>query len=110
MCVCESGKKVRRGSSEERCAITDLRKAILDAADRFSRHEEFSAWLCKNHCYHIDGYDPQRVSREFLRKLEDLQWRVECLEEGSKLTDKHLLEIALQTTEDAERGRVAVEE
>jgi hypothetical protein len=76
-----SNKKVRRGSNEERCAITALRKALLDAADRFSSHEKFTTWLNENMRYHIDAYDPLKVPSEWVHTVRDLKWEVDVLKE-----------------------------
>ena len=87
---------MRRNSQAQGDAVTALQKAILDAANRFGRREEFSAWLCRNMRPDIDAYDPRGLDMQVRRALDDMQWRVKCLEESKQSTDKILMEIALR--------------
>jgi len=75
----ENGKKLRSGSLAERGAVAALQKAIIDAALRFDRHEEFTAWLGRNGYDFIDAYDPLRREREISNELYSLKHTVEWL-------------------------------
>ena len=81
----EHGKELKMPRSnadywEIRRATTQLRKAILDAADRFPDHASFSTWLVQNHYEHIEAYDPLRMSEDMTAAIRDLRWRMRCME------------------------------
>src|SRR5215471_9266683 len=80
----DNGRKRRRDSYERQYAETVLRKAVLDASGRFSRHENFTAWLCRNNCEHIEGFDTLRISRDISNEVHLLRQRVEMLEDHMK--------------------------
>jgi len=66
---------------EIRRATTQLRKAILDAADRFPDRASFSTWLSQNNCEFIEAYDPLRMSDDMVVAIRDLRWRMAHMEE-----------------------------
>jgi hypothetical protein len=66
---------------EIRRAATQLRKAILDAADQFPDHASFSTWLAQNHCEHIEAYDPLRMQDDMVAAIRDLRWRMAHMEQ-----------------------------
>jgi hypothetical protein len=84
-------RTIRSGSKEERRAEAALHKAIIDAALRFKRHEEFTTWLLRNHCEHIDAMDPIRGHDLQINKIRALEVEVERLKSivdgHSKLLD-----------------------
>jgi hypothetical protein len=97
----DNNNKVRRGSDEERYRDTALRKAVLDAINRFSSHKKFMAWLDKNDesgC--IASYDPLRSPAEMRNTVYDLQQKVEWLEKRLNMevedTSKVLMSIGLE--------------
>jgi hypothetical protein len=82
----ENGKELKmpRANADYwtiRRAQTQLRKAILDTADRFPDHASFSTWLSQNHCDHIEAYDSLRMSEDMIAAIRDLRWRMKCQEE-----------------------------
>jgi len=85
--VCgENGKELKMPRSnadywEIRRATTQLRKAILDAADRFPDRASFSTWLSQNNCEFIEAYDPLRMSDDMVVAIRDLRWRMAHMEE-----------------------------
>jgi hypothetical protein len=81
----ENGKELKMPRAnadywEIRRATTQLRKAILDAADRFPDYASFSTWLVQNHCEHIEAHDPLRMTEDMVAAIRDLRWRMQCLE------------------------------
>lgn len=90
----EKGKKVRRGSDDERYAIAALRKAMIDAALKFKRHEDFNDWLNRNMCFHLDCWDPTRGHDKQVDAIYDLEWRVQHVEEETKHLN-HMLKLLL---------------
>jgi hypothetical protein len=61
------------GSDAERYAIAALHAAMINAAARFKRHEEFSAWLGNNNRDHIEAYDPLRCTMPLRKKGPSIQ-------------------------------------
>jgi hypothetical protein len=76
-----SGKKVRQGSDAERWAVAALHTAILQAAARFRRHEDFTGWVLENGLDYVEAYDPIRGRDEQARAIEDLRFEVKVLRE-----------------------------
>jgi hypothetical protein len=81
-------KRIRNSLAPLRQDETTLRKALLDAAVRFSTHENFTTWLCRNHCEHIEAYDPLRMTNEVLDAIHELRWKMQCLEDNMEGVDK----------------------
>jgi len=81
-------KRIRNSLAPLRQDETTLRKALLDAAVRFSTHENFTTWLCRNHCEHIEAYDPLRTTNEVLDAIHELRWKMQCLEDNMEGVDK----------------------
>jgi len=94
----ENGKELKMPRSNAdywtiRQAQTQLRKAILDAADRFPDHASFSTWLLQNHCEHIEACDPLRMEADMVAAIRDLRWRVARTEEYVRSLNVTLLKI-----------------
>jgi hypothetical protein len=97
----ENGKPLKMPRSnadywEIRQAETKLRQAILGVADRFPNHESFSNWLGQNNCFHIDAYDPLRMTDDMVAAIRDLRWRMKCLEEYTHSLNVTIVEYVIK--------------
>jgi hypothetical protein len=90
----ENGKPRRRNSPYIQSAATALRKAILDAGDRFKRHKNFTSWLGSNNCEYIEAYDPLRMTDEVVEAIRELRWRVKMLDDQTTSILENMIRIA----------------
>jgi hypothetical protein len=102
----EDGKhrKVRQGSNEERHAIANLECAIIKAGAKFQRHQEFTAWLCRNNADLIEAYDPIRgdLANEFYDLKNRMEWLVGRVDNLSALvTELTALTLKMQLKTEA---------
>jgi hypothetical protein len=95
----ETKKKVRRGSDAVHWATVALQTAIIKAAARFERHEEFSAWLSRNRADSVEAYDPVRGRTKQADAICDLEWKVFCLEDNLKGVNELLICWSIVTSE-----------
>ena len=78
------GKKVRRGSHEQRHAIAALQAALIKVGAYFERHRELDDWLYANAYGAIDAYNPILTEIEITNKIADFDWRLKRMEEHNK--------------------------
>jgi hypothetical protein len=87
-------------------AVAELQIALIKAALKFARHQEFTAWLVGNHRENLDADDPLRGRDEQLNKIRDLEWRVGRLEE----VVKRICDVLLKMNEAGETSDAVIKE
>jgi hypothetical protein len=98
-------RRISPAERQEREAIASLRVAIIKTAARFERHEDFTAWLCRNNREDIEAYDPIRGRDEQVDAIRNLQWKVEILEDALGGTNKFIAQLVSERLATAKAGQ-----